>query len=192
MQNQNYRTFIGIPVKVGDRFLEARSELMKLLEDEKISWVDPDNYHVTIRFLGDVDVSRIGPICDSLDDKINTPRKMHIKFSRPGSFGPVKNPRVVWVGFEQGPVFESLRHDVDLALEACGFQKADKPLRVHLTLGRVRSKLSDMDGYYRAIKTMETQFGEKVWLDKIVFYRSVMCREGPVYTPLFQKEFLPW
>ena len=47
------RTFIALPLKVNNHFLKSREEMMQKLVDERISWVDPERYHVTIRFLGD-------------------------------------------------------------------------------------------------------------------------------------------
>ncbi len=164
---------------------------MELLEEERISWVHPDKYHVTIRFLGDTIVSSTQVISAALEKQINTPRKLYINFDRPESFGPLKKPRVIWVGFEQNSVFESLKFEVDLALESCGFPKINQPLRAHLTLGRVRNKLTERDEYYQAIKSMTNRFREQVRLDKLVFYRSEQGPEGPIYTPLFQKDFMP-
>lgn len=191
MQSQYYRTFIAVPVSAGNGFLEARSELMKLLKDERISWVNPENYHVTIRFLGEIIVSRTDVISASLEKHINNTQKMVINFNKPGSFGPLKKPRVIWVGFEQVSFFESLKLNVDMALESCGFPKTNQPFRAHLTLGRVRNKLRDRDGYYRAIKSMAYRFRDQACMDKLVFYRSEAGPDGPVYTPLFKKDFLP-
>ncbi len=47
MESQYYRTFIGLPLRLEQVSVEARQELMSALKGERISWVKPENYHVT-------------------------------------------------------------------------------------------------------------------------------------------------
>lgn len=191
MDWQFYRTFIGIPVKVGEGFLKATMELKGTLSGERISWVDPDLYHITLRFIGETEVSAIEEIGNALGKGIEVPRKLHSNFTRPGSFGPRKRPRVIWIGFEPSSLIEALKRNVDMVLEPCGIRPADQPFRAHLTLGRVRS-IRDLNGFYDAIEAMHDRFSEQVILQKLVFYRSDLGKQGPVYTPLYQMEFPDW
>lgn len=50
---EKYRTFIAVPLRVGEEFLHARAALMERLSGDRISWVNPERYHVTLKFLGD-------------------------------------------------------------------------------------------------------------------------------------------
>lgn len=188
MDEQYYRTFIAIPVQPGERFHERRKELMHALAGERISWVGPDRYHVTLRFIGETRVSAIGEIAQSLKKEVKIPVKMHLEFAELGSFGPRKNPRVVWLGFKQTILFDPLRKGVDAALEKCGFPIPDQPFRAHLTLGRIRS-LDNRERFYGIVEEMKDLFSEQVILDRLIFYRSELGSGGPVYTPLAQWEF---
>lgn len=188
MENQFYRTFVGLPVKVGDGVLEARMELMRTLSGERISWVDPDRYHITLRFLGEIEISSVKVISKAIREGVEPPQKSTTHLTQPGSFGPRKKPRVIWIGFEPTTLFESLKGDVDRVLEACGIPFVDQPFRAHLTLGRVRS-IRDLSGFYNAIAAMQDRFCEEVMLYKMIFYRSELGKGGPVYTPLYQMEF---
>lgn len=183
-----YRTFVALPVKVSEAFLEVHGELIKSLTSERISWVDPKRYHVTLRFLGDIKVSDIGNICLGLKEGVVVPDKSFLQLSQIGSFGPRKKPRVVWVGFENTVIFEDLKVGVDGALQKCGIPLSVQPFRAHLTLGRVRS-LKDLIGFYKVLADMKDKFNELVLIDKLVFYRSNLGSGGPVYTPLYQKPF---
>ncbi|MEN8230718.1 MAG: RNA 2',3'-cyclic phosphodiesterase [Bacteroidota bacterium] len=185
---KSYRTFIGLPVKVSERFLEARQELMESLSGERISWVDPDRYHITLRFIGKTDINAIDQIGKALGEKVNIPQRSHVSLTQTGSFGPRKKPRVIWIGLEHTTIFESLKDDVDRVLQSCGIPSVDGPFRAHLTLGRVRS-LKDLNGYYETVSKMEDRFKEFILLDKLVFYRSELGNGGPVYIPLCQMEF---
>ncbi len=188
MQNQYFRTFIGVPAGVGEQFLQAREELISALHDERISWVSPDLYHVTIRFLGDTEIRLVKEIGGALRKHVKQPGKSLVQLHRLGSFGPPKKPRVVWVGFEGTQVFESLRQGVDRALGACGFLPAEQSFRAHLTLGRIRS-LHDIRKFYRIIEERKDAFTGTMHLERMVFYRSVLGNGGPVYTPLEVMEF---
>ncbi|MCK5134408.1 MAG: RNA 2',3'-cyclic phosphodiesterase [Bacteroidales bacterium] len=188
MQNQYYRTFIGIPVGVGERVLEARKELRMSFENDRISWVDPARYHITIRFIGDVRISGIEQIGLALRKYVEIPRKTPVHLNRLSSFGPRKKPRVVWIGFEESTFFDLLKDGVDDALKSCSIPPDDQPFRAHITLGRIRS-LKNMTGFYSSIEKMKDRFAERVFLDRLVLYRSELGSDGPVYTPLHTIEF---
>ena len=117
MEPQYYRTFIGIPVSVGNTVLWARNHLMEALADERISWVNPENYHVTLSFLGETKVTVIQQIKEALQKELKLPLKSSLQLKGPGSFGPRKKPRVIWLGFDQDEPFHSLKKGTDRALE---------------------------------------------------------------------------
>jgi len=173
---------------VGEGVLEARQELMATLSDERISWVIPERYHITLRFIGDTRVKDIPGIGHSLMEQVNVPRKTTISLSTAESFGPRKKPRVIWVGFEQNTLFESLRENVDRGLEVVGIPREGKSFRAHLTLGRIRG-LKDLASYYDVMDRMRDRFREQVVFERLVFYRSELGSGGPVYTPLYQLDF---
>lgn len=189
MQTQYYRTFIGVPVRVNEEFLRSLKELRSLLDGERISWVSPDRYHITIRFIGDTEIGEVHNIAMSLEDYLEVPGKTEIKLDRLGSFGPRRSPRVIWVGFKDTGIFELLKARVDTILETRGITHDPQPFRSHLTLGRVRS-LQDRQRFYNAIDRMEESFSQNVLTDRLVFYRSELGKGGPVYTILAEKEFL--
>jgi 2'-5' RNA ligase len=185
---EKYRTFIAVPLRVGTEFLHARDVLMAKLGQERISWVDPDRYHVTIRFLGDTSQEEIAAIGNALLKHVNTPERGELDLHQAGSFGPRKKPRVVWVGFKDQALFEKLKAGVDDALEACGIPTVAQPFRAHLTLGRIRS-LKNLQGYDEVISSMKDGFSGKVGVERLVFYRSELRSGGPLYTPIEEVVF---
>ena len=189
MEPQYYRTFIGIPVRAGSEVLGVRSQLMEALADERISWVSPLNFHVTLRFLGDTDVSAIPQITEALQSEVEIPFESSLQLTGPGSFGPKKKPRVIWLGFHQDEPFHSLKRGTDRALVKCGWPLSDQPFRAHLTLGRVRS-LNDPARYYEIIEQMKGTFTGRAELNRMVFYRSELGESGPTYTALKEMKFL--
>ena len=177
------RTFIALPVKVGKQFLLAREEMMEELSMERISWVDPPNYHVTIRFLGSTSPELVKKIKLSMREGLEVAGKTIVNLGATGSFGSEKSPRVIWVGFEDSSLFKELYGQVEAKLKACGIKPADLPFRPHLTLGRIRG-LKDISQYKQVSESLKDRFSGKVGIDRLVFYRSELGSGGPVYTPL--------
>ena len=183
-----YRTFIGLPFRVDQGFLEARKDLISGLAGERISWVDPERYHVTLRFLGDTKQDLIEEIGNCLQVGITVPGRTKVELHALGSFGPRKRPRVLWVGFEEPVFFELMKSQVDLALQRCGILPPEQPFRAHLTLGRVRS-LKNVTEYYNTIQRMAQKFQGSVLLEKLVFFRSILGPGGPDYQVLDEIRF---
>ena len=190
MKSPYYRTFIGLPLQVQAPFLKARAQLMEVLKEERISWTNPAQYHVTLRFLGDTEPAEIEKIGNALQDGIANPGRINLAITGLDSFGPKKRPRVIWAGFEKNDFFGRLKMDVDRSLELCGIPEEGQDFRAHLTLGRVRS-LKDLQGYYQAIEGISHQFTGPVLFDRLVFFRSILGSGGPEYHVLKEMQFRP-
>jgi len=180
---QYYRTFIALPVKVGADLLEIRQDLMSVLEDERISWVDPKRFHVTLRFLGDTPVRDVDTIARALKALRFPSDAQSFPVTGVGSFGPLKKPRVIWAGFGREEWFGGLKEGVDGMLEEYGFPKLDQPFTAHLTLGRVRS-LRNLSRYHDILEGMKGRGCEPVCFDRLVYYRSNLGPGGPEYSKL--------
>ena len=183
MESQYYRTFIGLPLRLEQVSVEARQELMSALEGERISWVKPENYHVTLRFIGKTKLSDVKEIGNALRSGVHIPEKSLQGFGELGSFGPRKKPRVIWVGFEQDNFFSLLKSDVDRVLEGCGILFEEQTFTPHLTLGRIRS-LQNLPRFYNTMDEMRQGFQSAVLFDKLVFYQSILGPHGPDYQVL--------
>jgi 2'-5' RNA ligase len=183
MENQYYRTFIALPVRVGEELLELRQEMMTALEDERISWVDPKRFHVTLRFLGDTLLSDVDRISKAFKEGGFRPDAISVPVIGVGSFGPQKKPRVIWIGFGQEEWFGRLKDGVDGLLEDLGFPKQDQLFTAHLTLGRVRA-LRDLPRYHKIMEGMKGKVFDEVNFDRIIYYRSILGSGGPEYVKL--------
>jgi 2'-5' RNA ligase len=164
---------------------------MEILKEERISWTNPGQYHVTLRFLGDTESADIERIGNALHDGIGKPRQMNLAITGLDSFGPRKRPRVIWAGFEESDFFEKLKQEVDRSLDLCGIPVVEEQVfRAHLTLGRVRN-LRNLERYYLSIEEMKNHFNGSVLFDRLVFFRSVLGPRGPVYHVLKEIPFSP-
>jgi 2'-5' RNA ligase len=182
-----YRTFVALPLKVGEEVLQILSALKGSLDGERISWVDPRQFHLTLRFLGDTPADQVKIIGERLLHDIRSP-VITMKLTTLGSFGPRRRPRVLWIGFEDSEPVNRLYAETERILTGFGFPHEEQAFRPHLTLGRVRS-LIDPNNYYNVIESLkERELGE-VRVDRLIYFRSVLGSAGANHTPLYQVMF---
>ncbi len=96
-------------------------------------WVDPGNYHLTLRFIGEVDEAQAGDIDEALA-KIQAPR-FAVALAGVGHFGD----RMLWVGVDKSPPLVHLRDKVESALVRLGLEPETRRYAPHVTLARLRS-----------------------------------------------------
>jgi 2'-5' RNA ligase len=68
-----YRTFIALPIAVGEEVHRTLEILKQTLTGERISWVPPDRYHLTLRFLGDTPLKQVEAIAEPMEKKSHRP-----------------------------------------------------------------------------------------------------------------------
>ena len=101
--------------------------------------MEDDNYHITLKFLGEVDQKEIVVISQELAKAAKEIKAFNLALSQPGAFPNLKQPRVLFLGLsgQLGPARE-LGQRIDMGLQDLGF-KPDYKRHFHLTLGRFRS-----------------------------------------------------
>lgn len=180
---ENYRTFIGIPLKVEDSFMQGRSLLMKALEGERISWVTPGSFHLTLRFLGDQDKEKIRVIQGTLRENLCLPAFRPVHLSGLGYFGSRRAPKVLWVGLQDEAYLQDLRQHLDALLKGCGFRLEEQEYRPHLTLGRIRG-LEKREAFFRVVEGHSGDFHSPVEARDLVLFKSALTSGGAIHTPL--------
>lgn len=121
----------------------TRSVLAAHLEAQgAAAWPDrlvvPDNWHVTLRFLGWTDGVQRDRIMHSLADA-DLPAAFRIRFGSLGAFPKPRRATVTWVGVESGTAeLSRLADAAEHAAQTVGFAPEERPFHPHLTVGRVR------------------------------------------------------
>jgi len=147
-----------------------------------IRWVKPHGIHLTMKFLGDVEESRIPEIHEAAEI-IKGSGAIDLTVEGLGTFPGGKRPRVVWVGIA-GDLnrLVAARDMLDGALSGIGFPREDRPFRGHLTLGRVKGRVPIALGA-RLEESRNVSLGE-MRVEGFSLIQSDLKPSGAVYTPL--------
>ncbi len=176
------RSFIAIEISssVREKIAYLQDDLKKY--EERISWTKPDNLHLTLKFLGDVEESQIQLVGESLTTATKGFRPFSFFVKELGAFPNLRRPRVLWLGIEN-PTGElsKIYSEIEQQLNELGFSKGKKRFNPHLTIGRVKSAVSDefIEGFKSA--GFEAQ---EIEIEQIILMRSELHPKGAIYTPL--------
>ncbi len=151
-----------------------------------MNWVRLESIHLTLKFLGSVEPSRISQLLSVLESIGKRHKKFSVDVQDLGVFPHVKHPRIFWVGvIEKTHALQELVLEIEAALEPLGFPLEDKPYHPHLTLARIKrenaivgSALSE-----NGILHNDQQLGA-LPIDRFLLFQSDLDSFGATYTPL--------
>lgn len=121
---------IEIPSTVAERLAGLRGGLANA------RWVEPENYHITLRFIGDVDDVVAEEFASTLRS-VSSPA-FDLTLNGLGSFGNRK-PRAVWAGVAQNAALTALQRAHERAAQGAGLEPEGRNFHPHVTLARLRS-----------------------------------------------------
>jgi 2'-5' RNA ligase len=104
-----------------------------------VRWTEPENLHLTLRFIGDVPSETAGEIQAALSDIQSPP--FSLQFMGVGTFpaNPRKPPRIIWAGLSNPPAIQSLHEKIEKVVRDLGPTPDNRPYTPHITLGRVKT-----------------------------------------------------
>ncbi|MBU0503102.1 MAG: RNA 2',3'-cyclic phosphodiesterase [Candidatus Omnitrophota bacterium] len=167
------RAFIAI--ELPKEIKEFLSDIQKRLTPAgaDVRWVKPDNIHLTLKFLGEINPEALDQTIQSLE-KIAADRKaFYLSLSSVGVFPKIESPKVVWIGINKGS--SEIR-------EVAGEIGKDD-LSAHITLGRVKSKknLGRLVDILKVFEVNPQKTPQECLVNKITIFKSTLLPDGPVY-----------
>ena len=125
---------LSIPARKKKEIHRAAGRLRE--GDLPVRWVLPENYHITLKFLGEVPSTGIEPISSALADVVESNGAFEAELKGFGAFPTIRKPHVLWLGVTASAALRCLKHDLERGLARCGFQQEPRGFHPHLTLGR--------------------------------------------------------
>ncbi len=177
------RTFIAVELTGSMR--EQISLLEQLLRKEgaKVKWVKPENLHLTLKFLGNIQAPCIDDVVEATQEAVQGIKPFILSFSGLGVFPNLKRARVIWIGIKEGAdSLGRIQRELEERLFQRGFAREERDFSPHLTIGRVKSQRG-IGGL--VLKLEKTEFkSEKIRVEQVVVMRSDLRPTGAVHTPL--------
>jgi len=147
------------------------------------SWVRKQNYHVTLRFLGDIDPGMLVNLDELCRVVCKNLKPFECIIDRVGAFPSSDHARVVWVGGEAPPAFHRLSQTLSDGLVDLGFPEARKEALMHVTLARIKDRPDPtLPGLISALNPIGPL---KMPVDRVVLMESILTPHGAEYVPLF-------
>ena len=171
------RSFISIDVGALKTLVELEKEMEETGASLKL--VEPDNIHLTLKFLGEIKESMVPEIENAMMAATDGIEPFTATLHGMGAFPNFNYIRVVWVGVEDNGEMKKISDSINGALSRYKFKKeAFKP---HITLARVRSAKGKDKLEELIDKNSGRSFGE-IDVKCIRLKKSELKKEGPVYS----------
>lgn len=175
-----------VAANLADQLKEALAQLQGALKAKggDVSWVKPENLHITLKFLGEVGEERLQEIKAAIASSVVGISSFSLSFGGLGAFPNLRSPRVIWIGVKEGGESLSALHShVEEAFEQIGFPREGRPFTPHLTLGRVRS-LKGLEGLVEGLNTIKADALGGMVLERVDLMQSRLHPAGAIYTAL--------
>jgi 2'-5' RNA ligase len=187
------RAFIAIdlPLEVQEGLDQISNQLQEQLGGIPVRWVEAENIHLTLKFLGDVSLSNLDVLTEIIWVEAISHKAMEISIGGLGAFPKVRRPRVIWVGVEAPQELDFLQRGIDLATARVGYSPDRRAFSPHLTLGRVSRNATprDVSRIGEVLSKEKVGFLGVARVSAVHLYRSDLQPGGAVYTKLFSASF---
>ncbi|MFA5145483.1 MAG: RNA 2',3'-cyclic phosphodiesterase [Candidatus Omnitrophota bacterium] len=181
------RTFVAIelPKEIKSRLGDIQEQLKKSGADVK--WVSPLNIHLTLKFLGDIDDTKLNKINEILEACTKNKGSFKIRVSSLGAFPEIKLPRVIWMGIDKGDnETKGIAKDLEEEFSKIGIPAEDRPFSSHITIGRTRSFLNK-EKLAGDLENLANNLSRENWeftVGNITLFKSTLTPKGPIYETL--------
>jgi RNA 2',3'-cyclic 3'-phosphodiesterase len=177
------RAFIAVEISPTTiaRITAAIGDLKRKLS--AIRWVAPENFHLTLKFLGDVETHQVDAIGNALEPALTPFPRCTINAKGLGVFPGLRQPKVLWAGFTSDELAR-LTARIDAALSPLGFPVESRGFTPHLTIGRWRHVERRVDDLKEELaRWRDYDFGA-TRVDRVILFQSVLKPTGAVHSKL--------
>lgn len=183
MEISSIRTFISI-----EPDFSTKKRIKDFISRQRINknfvnvrWVNPQNTHITLAFLGNTPKNKISVLQKELKNVVSLYFPFRINLSDIGGFPNIYKPRVLWIGIDDNTDLINLKKDIDRKLQKIGLKFDTKPFLPHITIGRQRNATFN--------SSKKPNFRASFIAKKINLVKSELTKSGPLYSTIFSEYF---
>ncbi len=176
-----FRGFIAVDINSNKNILNLLSDIKKI--DANIKLAEPENIHITLKFLGETNELLIKDIEKTIKESTCDINPFEINIRGIGVFPNKNYIKVIWAGIENYQNLEEISKRIDEKLSNLGFKKEKREFSAHLTVGRVKTVKDKKQLLELIEKYNEFEFG-KFLVNFIELKQSRLTPKGPIYSTI--------
>jgi len=178
MSERYIRTFFALPCD--EELSDQINTLTDILKDCKtIKRVRSDQYHITLKFLGETRENHIFDLEKEILTSMEQINEFHLKLTTAGIFPNIDNPRILWVGNRNIPMpLKQIVLQLNLLFKPHGYSRDERRFKPHITVGRIKGNIpvEIMEQYLQInVKDLTLKANHIIW------YESRLSSAGPEY-----------
>ena len=146
-----------------------------------VRWLEPDDFHVTMKFLGEIRRDQVASIEERVAKVAAATKSFTTEFAGFGAFPTIRRPEVLWLGVSANAELRCLKQDLEWNLGDLGFGAETRSFHPHVTLGRADG--SGGAGVFRALDTVMAglDYDAELKVHSVDIIRSRLTPEGIRY-----------
>ncbi len=177
---ESKRLFLAIKINASSKFQTVFKQLKDCLLHEQIRWVNSENLHLTLRFLGNTSIDRIEGITKAITKAIANEKEFSFEIQNLGVFGSNYNPKVIWFKVFDDDILGKLETKISTELDSEGFIKDRQNFVPHLTIARLK-KLKDKSLFNNIIEKYKDIQIQNTDVKELILYESILHKKGAEY-----------
>ncbi len=179
------RIFFALPID--DIASTGLGPVLDLLsaEPRTLKPVPRTNFHITVKFIGEIDDSRLEQMSNFFDNIKFATGPIEYNLRRLGAFPSINRPNVLWCGIQANPQkLADIHAPIENLCTDSGFKKDERAFSPHLTLARIKKEARVPQSIIEFLKkNSETEFGQSSFKE-VILYESILKPAGPAYIPI--------
>lgn len=181
------RTFVAISLDSIPALTTWIEEFRQHHADDNFKWTDSRQWHVTLKFIGDIRVSEVPELSGRLSLAFKDVKAGNIVVEGSGFFGSADNPKVLWAGIRESEWLKDLQRKTAEASSGYGLSGQSGAFNPHLTLARVNF-VKDPSRLIEEVNQKKNTVWCERETDRVILFQSKLTQKGPVYSVLKQFE----
>jgi 2'-5' RNA ligase len=185
----NFRLFVALPVsaEVKSTIERAQAELRRAIPDTSARWAHRDQFHLTLRFLGNVEVSRVESLVKAMKTACQPFAPLRLTARKLGFFPNARSPRVLWVGVEdeQEQRLPELSRALNASIQPFAVERPEESFVGHVSLARLnRMRRPEAEALIRAAKKLDGEIFGNWPAAQVELMRSELSPQGARHSVL--------
>lgn len=180
------RLRLFVAVEVDEEVRKNLAEFQALLKEagSDVRWVDVQNIHITLKFLGYVEEVNLPRVKEIIKKAVTGVGPFGVRFEGVGAFPRLERPRVVFVAMEDpAEGLSKINSQLEEGFVELGIEKEGRDYEPHLTIGRVKSS-RNLEPLVKLLRHYTKQAFGQERVSRVVLMQSELSPEGPTYTEL--------